>query len=111
MVFIFKEKPRAEVSPRPYPKLSTGDDLRLTCDVNRATVKIMWKKDGDTVIPRAQIDTQLHVDDKFSELSIEGVVEGDSGEYSCEAHNRPGIVARSAVYINVIGEMTFPLVW
>ena len=108
MVFIFKEKPRAEVTPKPYPKLSTGDDLRLTCEVNRATVKIMWKKDG-TVTPRAQIDTQLHVDDKFSELSIEGVVEGDSGEYSCEAHNRPGIVARSAVKINVRGKMTFHL--
>ena len=109
VVFIFKEKPRAEVSPKPYPKLSTGDDLRLTCDVNRATVKIIWKKDDDTVIPRAQIDTQLHVDDKFSKLSIEGVVEGDSGEYSCEAHNRRGIVDCSAVKINVRGKMTFHL--
>ena len=111
MVFISKEKPRAEVSPRPYPKLSTGEKLRLTCDVNRATVKIMWKKDDDTVTPRAQIDTQLHVDDKFSKLSIEGVVEGDSGEYSCEAHNRRGIVACSAVKIDVRGKMTFPFVW
>ena len=110
-MFIFEEKPSAEVSPRPYPKLSAGDELRLTCEVNRVTVKIIWKKDDDTVTPRAQIDTQLHVDDKFSKLSIEGVVEGDSGEYSCEAHNRPGSVARSAVKIDVRGKMTSPFVW
>ena len=110
-MFILKEKPSAEVSPSPYPKLSTGDDLRLTCEVNRATVKIIWKKDDDAVAPRAQIETQLHVDDKFSKLSIEEVVEGDSGEYSCEAHNRPGIVDRSTVEINVRGKIIFPLVW
>ena len=110
MVLVLKEKPSAEVSPRPYEKLTVGGDLRLTCQVNKATVEIIWKKDDDTVIPRAQIDTQLHVDDKFSKLFIEGVIEGDSGEYACEAHNRPGIVARSAVKINVTGEMTFPFV-
>ena len=107
MVFVFKEKPSAEVSPRPHPKLSVGSELRLTCEVNKATVKIIWKKDNDTGIPRGQIDTQL--DDKLSKLFIEEVVESDSGEYSCEAHNRPGIVARSAVKINVMGKMTFPL--
>ena len=69
-------------------------------------MKIIWKKD-DTVNPRAEIDTQL--DDKLSKLIIEGVVEGDSGEYSCEAHNRPGLIARSAVKIIVRGKMTFPL--
>ena len=105
MVFVFKEKPSAEVSPRPYPKLSVGDELRLTCQVNEATVKIIWKKDDDAVIPRAQIDTQL--DGKLSKLFIEGVVEGDSGEYSCRAgHN-----TWSAVKINVRGKMTFPFVW
>jgi len=70
----------------------------------------MWKKDDATVTPRAQIDTQLHVDDKFSKLFIEGVVEGDSGEYSCEAYNTPGIVARSTVKINVRGKMSFSFV-
>ena len=108
MVFVLKEKPIAEVSPRPYPKLSVGDELRLTCQVNKATVKITWKRD-DTVNPRAQINTKL--DEKWSKLFIEGVIEGDSGEYSCEAHNRPGIVARSAVKINVRGKMTFHFVW
>ena len=108
-MFAFKEKPNAEVIPRPYPALAEGDELRLTCQVNRATVKIIWKKDNDTVIPRAQIDTKL--DDKLSKLFIEGVIEGDSGEYACEAQNRLGIVARSAVKINVIGKMTFPFVW
>ena len=71
-------------------------------------MNIIWKKDGDTVIPRAQIDTKL--DDKLSKLFIEVVIKGDSGEYACEAQNRLGIVARSAVKINVIGEMTFPFV-
>ena len=109
VVFVLKEKPSAEVLPRPYPKLSVGSELRLTCEVNKATVNITWRKDNDTGIPRAQIDTEL--DEKWSNLSIEGVVEGDSGEYSCEAHNRPGIVARSAVKINVKGEITFTFVW
>ena len=104
-MFVFKENPSAEVSPRPYPKLSVGSELRLTCEVNKATVMIIWKKDNDTGIPRAQIDTQF--DEKLSKLFIAGVVEGDSGEYSCEAHSRPGIVARSAVKIR--GKMTFPL--
>ncbi|XP_020602068.1 hemicentin-1-like isoform X2 [Orbicella faveolata] len=97
------EKPSAEVSPRPYPKLTAGDELRLTCKVNRATVAIAWKKNDDEVIPRAQIDTG--VDGRLSKLFIEGVVEGDSGEYSCEARNRPGIVARSTVKINVMGSI------
>ena len=107
MVFVLKEKPIAEVSPRPYPRLSVGEELRLTCQVNKATVKITWKKD-DTVNLRAQINTQL--DERLSKLFIEGVIEGDSGEYSCEAHNRLGIVARSAVKINVRGKMTFHFV-
>jgi len=109
VVFVLKEKPNAEVSPRPYPKVSEGDELRLTCQVNKATVKIIWKKDDDTVIPRAQIDTQL--EDKLSKLLIEGVIEGDGGEYACEAHNRPGVVAHSAVKISIRGKMTFPLIW
>ncbi|KAL9959666.1 hypothetical protein ACROYT_G033006 [Oculina patagonica] len=95
------EKPTAEVGPNPYPTLTAGDELSLTCRVNEATVKIKWKKDGDPVSPRAQIDTQ--VNDKLSKLFIAEVVEGDSGEYSCEAHNRPGIVARSTVKINIKG--------
>ena len=107
-LIVSKEKPSAEVSPRPYPKLTAGDELRLTCKVNRATVAIAWKKNDDEVIPRAQIDTG--VDGRLSKLFIEGVVEGDSGEYSCEARNRPGIVARSTVKINVMGKVTFPFV-
>ena len=106
VVFVLKEKPSAEISPRPYPKLSVGDELRLTCEVNKATVKVIWKKD-DTVNPRTQIDTQL--DHKLSKLVVERVVEGDSGEYSCEAHNQPGIVDRSAVKIIVRGKVTFAL--
>ena len=108
-MFVLKEILSVDISPRPYPTLREGDELRLTCEVNKATMKIVWKKDNDAVIPRAQIDTQLY--DKFSKLFIEGVINSDSGEYPCEAYNRPGIVARSAVRINVTGEMTFSFVW
>ena len=107
-LLVLLEKPSAEVSPKPYPKLLVGDELRLTCTVSKVTVAINWKKNDDEGIPRAQIDTQL--DDKLSKLYIADVVETDSGEYSCEARNRPGIVARSTVKINVKsvkGKMTF----
>ena len=104
-----KEKPSAEVSPSPYPKLTVGDELRLTCKVNKVTVAIKWKRNDDQVIPRAQIDTR--VDDRLSELFIEDVVEGDSGEYSCEARNTPGIVARSTVKINVDGKINHRIIF
>ena len=87
------------MSPKPYPNLLEGDELRLTCTVSKATVAINWKKNDDEGIPRAQIDTQL--DDKLSKLYIANVVESDSGEYSCEARNRPGVVAHSTVKISV----------
>ena len=52
----------------------------------------------------ADIDTRL--DDKLSKLVIADVVEEDSGEYSCEAHNRAGIVAYSTVTIYVKRKLT-----
>ena len=54
-MFVFKEKPSAEVNPSPYPKLTVGDELRLTCHINEATVAIKWKKNGDEARARAQI--------------------------------------------------------
>ena len=98
-LFLLKEKPTAEVVPNPYPTLTTGDELRLTCRVNEATVKIIWKRNGGPVSPTAQIDTRL--DDQLSTLVIEEVLEDDSAEYSCEAHNTPGVMVRSAVNINI----------
>ncbi|XP_027035864.1 vascular endothelial growth factor receptor 3-like isoform X5 [Pocillopora damicornis] len=93
------EKPTAKVSPEPYPTLIQGDKLRLTCSVNEATVNITWRKDGDPIKERAVIYTQL--DETTSYLVVEKVVEEDSGEYSCEARNRLGNVARSIVMIKV----------
>ena len=93
------EKPTSKVSPEPYPTLIQGDKLRLTCSVNEATVNITWRKDGDPIKERAAIDTQL--DETTSYLVVEKVVEEDSGEYSCEARNRLGNVARSIVMIKV----------
>lgn len=88
-----------------------GDELRLTCKVNEPTLEIKWKKDGDSISHRARIDTQI--DDKWSKLFIAEVVEGDNGEFSCEARNKPGIVVRSTVKINinVKGKMTFSVVY
>ena len=59
----------------------------------------MWKKDGDPKIERAIIDSRLH------QLLITGVAEKASGEYSCEARNKPGTVARSVVTVNVKGKL------
>ena len=98
-LFLNTEKPTAKLSPKPYPTLPQGDKLRLTCSVNEATVNITWKKDGDPTKETAVIDTQLY--EKTSYLVIAEVVKDDSGEYSCEARNRPGDVARSTVIIIV----------
>ena len=62
-------------------------------------MKITWKRNGGPVSPRAKIDTRL--DHQLSTLVIEEVLEDDSGEYSCEAHNTPGILAHSTVNINI----------
>ena len=58
----------------------------LTCQVNKATLEIKWKKNGFSEIPRAQIERT----ESISVLSIQNVVTSDSGEYSCEAHNQAG---------------------
>ena len=98
-LFLNTEKPTAKLSPKPYPTLPQGDKLRLTCSVNEATVNITWKKDGDPIKERADIDTQLNK--KTSYLVIAKVVEEDSGKYSCEARNRLRYMARSTVTIEV----------
>ena len=71
----------------------------MTCKVNEETVNVIWKKDGDSTIERAVIDRRKH------KLAIIKVVEKDSGEYSCEARNKPGTVARSVVTVNVKGKL------
>ena len=71
----------------------------MTCKVNEETVNVIWKKDGDSTIERAVIDRRKH------KLVIIKVVEKDSGEYSCEARNKPGTVARSVVTVNVKGKL------
>ena len=98
-LFLNTERSTAKLSPNPYPTITQGDKLRLTCSVNKATVNITWKKDGDPIKERAVIDTQL--DERTSYLVIAKVVEEDSGEYSCEALNRLGNVDRSIVMIKV----------
>lgn len=77
-----------------------GDPLKLTCKVNRVTLKIQWKKNGASDIPRAHIGPR--VGDERT-LFIEQVVPDDSGVYSCEAHNMAGVVS-SIVKIKVRGK-------
>ena len=88
-------KASAQVVPEKYITLTKGDILTLTCKVNEETISVIWKKDGDPIIERAIIDQRLH------KLVITEVVEKDNGEYSCEARNKPGTVARSVVTVNV----------
>ena len=75
----------------------------MTCKVNEETINITWKKDGETITERAVIETRL--DETKSKLALTEVVEEDSGEYSCEARNKLGTVARSVVTINVKGKL------
>ena len=62
-------------------------------------MNITWKKDGGLVRESATIHSQL--DETTSRLIIAKVVKDDSGNYSCEARNRLGDVARSTVMIIV----------
>ena len=62
-------------------------------------MNITWKKEGHLIKERGVIYTQL--DKKTSNLAIAKVEEEDSGNYSCEARNRLGNVARSKVTIEV----------
>ncbi|XP_022809917.1 fibroblast growth factor receptor-like [Stylophora pistillata] len=94
-------KASAQIVPDPYPTLTTEDALTLTCQVNEDTIKVAWKKDGNSPSERAKIYTQL--DKKESELTISKVLEEDGGKYSCEGRNKLGFVARYFVKITVKG--------
>ena len=105
LVCLSSENPTAEITPNPHPTLMVGDELKLTCEVNEVTTDIKWLKNGALVSSRAHVSPR--VGDK-SILSIEKVVEDDSGEYSCEASNEAGIVSRSpSVKITVRGKISF----
>ena len=77
----------------------------MTCKVNKETISITWKKDGDSIIERALLNLNTRLDEKNRRLAVFNVVEEDSGEYSCEARNKLGTVARSVVTINVKGKL------
>ena len=75
----------------------------MTCKVNEETISVMWKKDGQRITERAVKETRL--DEKKSKIALTSVVKEDSGEYSCEARNKLGTVARSVVIVNVKGKL------
>ena len=101
--FFNAGKASAQVVPEKYIILTKGYALILTCKVNEETIKVTWKKDGNSITERAVIDTRL--DEKTSKLTRTEVVEEDSGEYSCEASNMLGNVARSVVTVDVKGKL------
>ena len=99
--FFNAGKASAQVVPEKYVILTKGYALILTCKVNEETIKVTWKKDGNSITERAV--TKL--DEKTSKLNLTEVVEEDSGEYSCEASNKLGNVARSVVTVDVKGKL------
>ena len=101
--FFNAGKASAQVVPEKYIVLTKGYALILTCKVNEETIKVTWKKDGNLITGRAVVDTRL--DEKTSKLTLTEVVEEDSGEYSCEASNKLGNVARSVVTVDVKGKL------
>ena len=101
--FFNAGKASAQVVPEKYIIFTKGYALILTCKVNEETISIRWKKDGNSITERAVIDTRL--DEKTSKLTRTEVVEEDSGEYSCEASNKLGNVARSVVTVDVKGKL------
>ena len=101
--FFNAGKASAQVVPEKYIILTKGYALILTCKVNEETTIVTWKKDGNSITERAVIDTRL--DEETSKLARTEVVEEDSGEYSCEARNKLGNVARSVVTVDVKGKL------
>ncbi|XP_027043352.1 fibroblast growth factor receptor 3-like, partial [Pocillopora damicornis] len=95
-------KASAQIVPETDITVTKGETLTLTCKVNEETISIRWRKDGETITERAIIDTRL--DEKKSKLALTEFGEEDNGEYSCEARNKPGTVARSVVTVNVKGK-------
>ena len=101
--FFNAGKAIAQVVPETKTILTKGEAFILTCRVNEETISITWKKDGNSITERAVIDTRL--DEETSKLARTEVVEEDSGEYSCEARNKLGNVARSVVTVDVKGKL------
>ena len=87
-----------------YPAILAGDDLKLTCKVSDTAAEVKWKKNGSPVTSRARISQNSYK----GTLVIENLVSDDSGDYSCEAHNRAGFMS-STLAIEVIGRMAFLL--
>ena len=106
-LFLNVGKASAHVVSNQYRILTAGDNLTLSCNVNEETINVTWKKDGDSPLERAQINTILNK--QMSELTITEVVKEDSGMYSCEARNKLDFVSRSSVEINVKGKLVLPL--
>ena len=98
-------KASAQIVPETDITVTKGETLTLTCKVNEETISITWKKDGEPTPIRAVIDTILLLNGIKGRLVLTEFGEEDNGEYSCEARNKPGTVARSVVTVNVKGKL------
>ena len=100
-------KASAQIVPETDITVTKGKTLTLTCKVNEETISIRWRKDGETITERADIDTIIYtrLNEKEGRLVLTEFGEEDNGEYSCEARNKPGTVARSVVTVNVKGKL------
>ena len=71
----------------------------LTCEVSGdPEPSVIWTKDGDTNIPRAQFKSNNRI------LVIRNVLPGDKGVYECKASNVFG-ESSSATVIVVAGKL------
>ena len=91
--------------PDSYPIMLEGGELKLTCKVSKTTSLVKWMKNGNTVTSNSRVHISQIVDDN-SILVIKNVRSGDSGDYSCEAHNQADLTFMSStVEIKVRGKI------
>ena len=101
-VLFIAKNPTAKMVPDSYPIILEGGELKLTCKVSKSTSKVEWKKNGGTITSSSRVHISRSGDESI--LVIKNVGSGDSGDYSCEAHNQAGLTSMpSTVEIIVRG--------
>ena len=99
ILFIsFSEKPVVRELPE-RQTFAVGDLVILTCEVSGdAEPSVIWTKDGDTNISRAQFKNNDRI------LVIKDILPGDKGVYECKASNVFG-ESRTTTIIVVAGKL------
>ena len=92
------EKPFVRELPE-RQTFAVGDLVILTCEVSgNPEPSVIWTKDGDTNITRAQFKNNNRI------LVIKDILPGDKGVYECKASNVFG-ENRTATIIVVAGKL------